>query len=102
MKTIKELERLRKIHQYIKVTNTGTPKEFAEKLNLSVSQLYNILDDLKTKGFPIIYSRRLKSYLYDGYCDLEIIYSVQLLTESEKIKIVGGTINNFFTPMWLE
>lgn len=102
MKTLKQLDRLRKIHQYIKVANTGTPKEFANKLNVSESQLYNILDDLKIRGFPIVYSRTEKTYLYNNDCELEILYSVQLLTAKEKIKIAGGTIKNFFTPMQLE
>jgi len=39
MKTIQYLERLRKIHQYIKVCNTGYPNEFANKLGISESQL---------------------------------------------------------------
>lgn len=102
MTTIKQLERLRKIHQYIKVANTGTPKEFSVKLHLSESQLYNILDNLKTKGFPIEYSRSLKSYIYDDVCELKIVYSVQLLTSQEKVNIAGGTIKNYFTPMQLE
>jgi len=99
---MKQLERLRKIHQYIKVGNTGSPNEFAHKLNISVSQLYNVLDDLKIKGFPISYSRKLKSYVYIEDCELEINYSVQLLTTKEKIKIAGGCIKNHFTPMQLE
>jgi hypothetical protein len=102
MTTIKQLERLQKIHQYIKVANTGPPKEFANRLGLGESQLYNILDDLKIKGFPISYSRNLKSYVYYDDCILEINYSVQLLTSHEKIKIAGGFIKNPFTPMQLE
>lgn len=102
MTTIKQLDRLKKIHQYIKVANTGSPKEFANRLNLSESQLYNILEDLKIKGFPISYSRNLKSYVYNDDCELEIVYSVQLLTSQDKINIAGGTISNFFTPMQLE
>ena len=102
MKIIKQLERLRKIHQHIKVANTGTPKEFSKRLNISESQLYNILDDLKIKGFPIEYSRSLRSYTYNEECELEIAYSIQLLTSKEKIKIAGGSIKNFFTPMQLE
>ncbi len=102
MKTIQQLERLKKIHQYIKVCNTGSPNNFAQKLNISESQLYNILDDLKITGFPILYSRKLKSYIYNDYCDLEIVYSVQLITTTEKIKIVGGSIKNHPTPMQLE
>ncbi|WP_343328492.1 HTH domain-containing protein [Polaribacter staleyi] len=102
MKTIKQLERLRKIHQYVKVGNTGTPNEFANKLNISESQLYNVLENLKIKGFPITYSRKLKSYVYLEDCELEINYSVELLTSKEKIKIAGGCIKNYFTPMLLE
>jgi len=88
MKTIKQLNHLEKIHQYIKSDKTGTPKEFAKKLNISESQLYNILDDLKIKGFPIVYSRKLKTYVYKGYCELTIIYSVELITENDKINIL--------------
>lgn len=102
MKTIKQLERLRKMHQYIKVCNTGSPNEFANKLDISESQLYNVLEDLKLKGFPITYSRKLSSYFYNEDCELEVVYSIQLLTSKEKIKIAGGAIKNFFTPIQLE
>ena len=102
MKTIQQLERLRKIHQYIKICKTGSPNEFANKLGLSESQLYNVLDDLKINGFPISYSRKLKSYIYNEDCELEINYSVELLTSKEKLKIVGGFVRNCFTPMRLE
>ncbi len=102
MKTVKQLDRLREIHHCIKRENTGTPKEFANKLRISESQLYNILNNLKIEGFPIIYSRILKSYRYNDYCDLEIDYSVKLLTTKEKIIIAGGKINNLFTLIVLE
>ncbi len=102
MTTIKQLDRLKKIHQYIKVCNTGSPNEFAYKLGISESQLYNVLDDLKIKGFPISYSRKIKSYIYEENCELEMNFSVQLLTPKEKIKIAGGCIKNYITPMQLE
>ena len=58
MNTINKLERLKKIHQLIKVSNTGTPTEFATRLRVSVSQLYNIIDDLKqgcrNKSFNVV------------------------------------------------
>jgi len=102
MTTIKHLERLKKIHQLIKIGSTGNPKEFSKRLFISESQLYNILEDLKIKGFPICYSRSLRSYMYDDDCELEINYSVQLLTTHDKIFIIGGCIKNYFTPMQLE
>ncbi len=98
----KKLNRLQKIHTLIQQEKTGTPKEFANKLNLCESQLYNILDDLKTKGFPILYSRSLKSYVYKDDCVLEIVYAVNLLTSQEKIKIYGGILKKIFTLRSLE
>lgn len=102
MKTLKQLERLRKIHQYIKVNNTGTPSEFAQRLGISESQWYNVLEDLKATGFPILYCKKSKTYFYNDYCELEVNYSVELLTFGEKVVIAGGRIKNFFTPMQLE
>ena len=102
MKTLKQLERLRKIHQYVKVNNTGTPSEFAQRLGISESQWYNVLEDLKATGFPIMYCKKTRTYFYDDYCELEVNYSVELLTIGEKVKIAGGRIKKFFTPVQLE
>ncbi|NQX83064.1 MAG: hypothetical protein HRT66_13880 [Flavobacteriaceae bacterium] len=90
MKTIKQLDRLRKIHALIKNNKTGTHKEFALLLEMSESQLYKILDSLKIKGLPIFYSKEKKSYIYNKECNLKIRYSVELLTEDIKINIVEG------------
>ncbi len=87
MKTLVQLERLQKMHQLIKATNTGTPKEFADNIGISQSHLYFILDDLKIKGFPIIFLRNLKSYTYSSYCHLEIKFSIKIFTESGEIEI---------------
>ncbi len=35
MKTLKQLERLRKAHQLIQQATTGTPAEFANRLHIS-------------------------------------------------------------------
>ncbi len=88
MKTTKQITRLKKIHKCIKSNCTGTPKEFAKKLNISESQLYNILEDLKIRGFPIIYSRNLKTYRYKADCELIINYTIQLITNDNIIQIV--------------
>ncbi len=95
MTTIKQLKRLEYIHKYIKAARTGSPSEFAKQIGISESQWYNILEDLKIKGFPIVYSRRLKSYVYNDDCELEVVYSVQLLKGEEKLKIAGGYLNGF-------
>ena len=80
------------MHKLIKNDATGTPKELAVKLGVCESQLYNILEDLKIKGFPIEYSKNLKRYVYTDDCELEIKYSIKLLTKDEEFDIEGGNI----------
>ena len=87
---MKNIERLQKMHELIIQTKTGTPNEFASKLNIRSSQLYNILEEMKSKGFPIVYSRILRSYTYNEACELRVKYSVELLKGPEIIKIIGG------------
>lgn len=101
MQSIKQIERLRKMHELIKIQKTGNPGRFARKIGVSESQLYNIIERLKTFGFPIGYSRKLQSYFYEDDCDLEVHFSVKLLTSGENIKILGGQ-KKCFTPMQLE
>ncbi|HHC78495.1 MAG TPA: hypothetical protein ENK46_01340 [Flavobacteriia bacterium] len=85
MEIITLLKRLQKIHNLIKEGKTGTPKEFAKKIKIGQSQLYYLLDDLKLKGFPIQYSRTLKSYVYHTDCKLEIDYSIRLIINNKTI-----------------
>ena len=69
-------------------------KESIIKLKGKDIELLNkpYLEDLKIKGFPISYSKSLKRYVYNNDCELEIIYSVKLITSQEKIKISGGSL----------
>jgi len=63
---VKQLERLKRISKLITLRTTGEPKEFAEKMNLSRSQLYNDLQFLKDIGAPIVYCRKSKTFLYSS------------------------------------
>lgn len=49
---------------YIQQEATGTPEEFASKLDVCESHLYQIIDTLKQMGGPIAYSRRRRTYYY--------------------------------------
>ncbi len=87
MNLAKHLNRLRTIHRYIKNETTGRPNEFAKKLNIGKSSLFSLLEEMKTKGFPIAFSRKINSYRYTGLCELEINFSVILTTENGKKEI---------------
>jgi predicted DNA-binding transcriptional regulator YafY len=90
MKTLKQLERLRKAHKLIKQGNTGSPSEFSNRLHISERELYRILEYLKELDAVISFSRNANSYYYTGDFDLFVSVSVQALVNQELITIYAG------------
>jgi hypothetical protein len=72
MKNFEMIHRMRRMDKLISIKATGTPKEFAKRIDLSVSRLYDILIDMKDLGAPIKYSRIMRSYLYKEHGELTI------------------------------
>ena len=64
MKNLEMIHRMKRMDKLISMKATGTPKEFAERIDLSVSRLYEIIVGMKKIGVPIKYSRILGSYFY--------------------------------------
>ena len=58
------LDRLCKLHELVRLEQTGTPNELAERLEISRSQLYKMLETLKEYGVDIKYSRFFRTYHY--------------------------------------
>ncbi|MFP4621475.1 MAG: hypothetical protein ACLFM7_09205 [Bacteroidales bacterium] len=90
MAYFKYLERLQRIDRLIRMKNTGTPGEFATKLDISESHLYFCLKELKDYGLPIAYSGINRTYYYLEDVQLRVNVSIQKLAEDEVIHIVGG------------
>lgn len=90
MKTLKQLERLRRIHEYIKLANTGNPKELAKRLNISERQLFNYIEYLKELDAPINFNRKLHTYYYTDDFDLLVNVSVQVMVNEELRNIYAG------------
>lgn len=60
-----------KIHELIEVELTGSPRDFAKKINVSERTIYNYLEFMKAElQAPIVYNGSKKSYCYDGECRL--------------------------------
>ncbi|OAV64982.1 hypothetical protein Barb6_03035 [Bacteroidales bacterium Barb6] len=72
MKLLEKLERMHRIHKLIKLEATGTPEEFAERLNLKRRQVYNILNELRDIGADIQYNTVSRTYYYKNDFDMEI------------------------------
>ncbi len=91
MKSIKSLERLQQLHQRIDQENTGTPKELAKHMNISVRLLHNLIEELKDINAPVCYSRCRKTYYYCDDFELKINISVTALSNNEVLKLFGGS-----------
>tara|TARA_R110001583_G_scaffold92206_1_gene234568 strand:+ start:2983 stop:3297 length:315 start_codon:yes stop_codon:yes gene_type:complete len=92
MKTIKQLERLRKAHRLIQQECTGTPFEFAVKLNISEREIFRVIEYLKELDADIFFSRSLNSYYYKEDFDLIVNVTVKVLVKQELRTIYGGYV----------
>jgi biotin operon repressor len=103
MQAIKQLNRLKKLDALIQQSNTGAPEEFANRLGLSRSQLYNILDELKDLGAPIEYNRSLRSFYYRESFQIVPVAYLEFITPSGAERIYGGKIKeNYYSPRQLD
>jgi transcriptional antiterminator len=88
MSVYKFAEVLKYIDSLVKRKATGTPKELANRLNVSESTVYNHINLMKSLDAPIRYCNNRRSYVYD----LEGTFNfgfVPLSTQEEK-SLLGG------------
>jgi DNA-binding Lrp family transcriptional regulator len=91
----KYLERIRFIDSLVKKRATGNYASLAKKLNLSKTELYNFLNEMKTEGIPISYSKKLNSFYYTEEGSATTKLYEREVTKEEMKSIKGG--NGFFT-----
>ena len=59
------VDRLKNINHLICIKGTGTPKQFARKLNIAERSLFEMLSVMKKLGAPIKYCKHRQSYYYN-------------------------------------
>lgn len=91
MNFIKQIERIKKMHELIRTEKTGTPDNFAQMLRLSRRQLYNELEIIKNLDAIIKYCKKKESFYYAVPFELELKYSLTTIVDDETRKIFGGT-----------
>lgn len=64
MSLIKYIERLRRMDLLISLMATGTPEEFAEKIGIRRSTLFESIQEMRGLGVDIKYSHDRQSYYY--------------------------------------
>ena len=91
MELINEIHRLNTLHQLIKMCNTGSPDELAQRLHASKRHLYNVLDNLRALGTKIDYSRSDYTFYYTNSFELNLNLQVEYLDENDKKCIFAGS-----------
>ena len=87
MKTLKQLERLRKAHKLIQRGNTGSPSEFSRRLHISERALYRTLEYLREMGAEVSFSRYSNTYYYSEDFDLLVNVSIKALINEKLVTI---------------
>ena len=83
---LKQIQRIERLHQLIKLKTTGPPKECAERLEISERQLYNTLELMKELGAPVYFDSALCSYTYEH----EVEFSFRFLVKNNGIQVTGS------------
>jgi predicted DNA-binding transcriptional regulator YafY len=94
MKVFEYLDRISLMHKLVLRQKTGTPEEFARQLGVSRTSLYELIDELRSRGVPIAYSKSAKTFFYRQPYDIAVTCSLRPLTYNEEKESTGG-INIF-------
>jgi predicted DNA-binding transcriptional regulator YafY len=85
------------MHKLVSRQRTGTPEEFAGMLGVSRTSLYELIDELRSRGAPIAYSKSSKTFFYRQPYDIAITCSLRPLTFIEEKENAGGV--NIFSKI---
>lgn len=94
MKVFEYLDHIRMMHKLVSMQRTGTPEEFANYLGVSRSSMYELINELRSRGAPILYSKSAKTFFYKKPYDITVNCLFRPLTYKEEKENSGG-INNF-------
>ena len=97
MKLFVYLERISMMHKLVSRQKTGTPDEFARQLGVSRTSLYELIDEMRSRGAPILYSKSARTFFYRQPYNIEITCSLRPLTTIETKNNVGGA--NLFSKI---
>jgi predicted DNA-binding transcriptional regulator YafY len=90
MKVFEYLDRISLMHKLVTRQKTGTPEEFARQMNISRTTLYELIDELRSRGVPIAYSKSAKTFFYRQPYDIAVTCSLRPLTLNEEKENSGG------------
>jgi hypothetical protein len=99
MKVFEYIDRINLMHKLINEHRTGNPDDFAARLGIRRTRLYEVIDELKSRDAPILYSKSGNTFYYQTPFDIKIICIMKPLAELEMNEIDGGSffLQSFFS-----
>ncbi len=81
----------KRIDQLIRLKATGNSRQLSNKLSISLSHTYRILEKMKEEGgCPIVYCRETNSFIYQTEGKLIINFKFEKVEEGKMSKLKGG------------
>jgi predicted DNA-binding transcriptional regulator YafY len=96
MLTLKELERLQRLHSLIENECTGTPKQLAGRMQISMRSVHRLIEKLKDYHAEICFDRKRNTYYYCDSFVLDVSVTVRIITKNDTIKLYGGALKKSF------
>ena len=91
-------KKIERMDQLIRLRATGSPTEFAKKLNVSKSTLYEYFKDLKDIGAEVVFNRDSNNFQYKEPGKLSPMHFEKYCIDQDINKITGGKENlNYFS-----
>jgi len=91
MKIFEYIDRISLMHKLISEKRTGTPNDFAARLGIKRARLYELIDEIKSYGAPILYSKNERSFYYQQPYDIRLVCIMQPLSKKEFVESNGGS-----------
>jgi len=92
-KLLQQIELIERIDQLIRMKATGSPKEFANNVNISKASLYRLIETMRELGAPIEYSITKQSFVYADHVNFLCGFYFKELSHT-KAKQINGGFNN--------
>jgi predicted DNA-binding transcriptional regulator YafY len=104
MQIMKYIARLKRLDQMIRIKATGTPKELAQKLEISERSVYHYIELLREFDAPVEYCPHRRTYYYseEGKFGFEMGFTK---LEDDSYEVSGGyasskSVSPFETNSW--
>jgi len=89
--SIKNLERLQKLHLLIEHEQTGPPRELAKKMHVSERLVYSLIEQLKDFSAEINYNRGRKTYYYVSDFTMKLNVSFSITRQNKTVELFQGS-----------